>query len=252
MKENLQNVACDRAEDLVAYLYGEASQSEAIEFKRHMEKCHSCAAELAAFSSVREDVIEWRNQSLPSFETSHAQLFSEAKVLAGKRSALDALREFFMLAPAWMRAATAMAAVAICALVVFTVAHFSEQPKTVVKVVPTAPTESQVNALVNERVEELRRKEQEAKAVPEPVAPLQRERTVLTASDNGAAKRTKAVRPNINSTQIAKQQQSRSKTDKLKASQEARQQLAELVQTTKEDDSLPRLSDLIEDSNESQ
>ncbi len=251
MKENLQNAACERAEDLVAYLYGEASQSEAVRFKRHLEQCSSCTEELAAFARVREDVIEWRNQSLPSFETSGARSFSNSASLAGKRSALSALREFFALAPVWMRAATAMAAVVICALVVFTVAHFSEQPKTVVKVVQTAPTESQVNELVNKRLEEIRRKEQESKAASVASAPAQKERTLLAARDEGAAKAIKVRRPTVNSTQVARQP-NRSTIDKSRASQEARQQLAELVQTSKDEDSLPRLSDLIEDSNESQ
>ncbi|HEV7844154.1 MAG TPA: zf-HC2 domain-containing protein [Pyrinomonadaceae bacterium] len=250
MKENLkQSVSCARAEDLVTYLYGEASKSEAVEFERHIERCDSCRNELAAFSRVREDVIEWRNQSLPSFESSHAvaPVLSEAPVATRKRSALAAFREFFTLSPIWMRAATAMAVIVVCALLVFTVAHFSETPGTVVKVVPTGPTQAEVSEMVKKQAEELRRKEQQEAAV---IVPEQRSAEVLKG--NGAAPPVKTKRSAGSQSSAVAKKQNQDTPDKVKSSQEVRQQLAELVQRQKEDDGLPRLSDLIDDSNEAQ
>lgn len=249
MKENLQNVSCARAEDLVTYLYGEASRSEAVEFEGHMEHCDSCRNELAAFSRVREDVVEWRNQSLPSFESSSAiaPALSGASVATPKRSALAALREFFTLSPMWMRAATAASMIVVCALLVFTVAHFSETPRTIVKVVPTGPTQAELDAMVQKQAEELRRKEQQ-----EASASVPEKRLVEVPVENNVVTRPKLKRSATSQSTVALKQQNRSTPDNVSSSQAARQQLAELVQRQKEDDGLPRLSDLIDDSNEAQ
>lgn len=250
MKEKLeQSAPCACADDLVTYLYGEASKSEAVEFERHMEHCDSCRNEMAAFSRVHEDIVEWRNQSLPSFESSHAvaHALPEAAAAPRKRSAMAALREFFTLSPLWMRAATAVAVIVVCALMVFTVAHFSEQRGTMVQVVPTAPTQAQLDEMLKQRAEELRRKqEQEAKAS------ATEQRPVEVVKDNGTAPAPKVKSPTGSKSSALAQQRNREKPATVKASQEARQQLAELVQRSKEDDGLPRLSDLIDDSNEAQ
>lgn len=251
MKEKLeQTIPCARAEDLVTYLYGEADEREAAEFKRHLEHCAACSEELAAFRSVRQDVVEWRNQSLPSFEALNA-LTNEARAAAPRRrSALAALREFFTLAPAWMRAATAVAAVLFCALVVFTTKRLYEPRQTVVQVAPSAPTQAQVDRMVRQQVaDELRRREQEAK---DNVTAPEKPSVALAADNNSTAARPKVKRPTRPTPTLA-QRKTLAVPEKVQESrQEARQQLAELVQTSKEDDGLPRLSDLIDDSNDAQ
>lgn len=244
MKEKKdQTTTCDYAEELVTYLYGELSEHEAAQFRRHMEQCGSCKRELAAFSRVRQDVIEWRNLSLPSFDFQQAPLYSKAEAAPQKRSALAALRQFFTLAPMWMRAATAAAALAICALLVFTAIHFSEQPGAVVEVTPKAPAQAQPDAATARRTDEINQSEPQETKEEQDVAV---ERPVETAQDNRAATRRKSRRQA--GTPVAVAQQRKAAPDKAKASQEARQQLAELVQTSRDDDNLPRLSDLIDDS----
>jgi anti-sigma factor RsiW len=250
MKEKLeQTIPCARAQDLVTYLYDEASELEAAEFKRHLEQCASCGSELAAFRSVRAEVVEWRNQSLPSFDALNTRAALENAVAPRRRSALAALREFFTLAPAWMRAATAFAAVLVCALVVFTAKYLYEPRQTIVQV---TPTQAQVDEMVKQQVaEELRRREQEAKV--KEVAPDKP--SVAVAANNGSATAVlpKVKRPSQQPAVTLAQQRQRGVTDKAQESrQEARQQLAELVQTSKEDDGLPRLSDLIDDANDAQ
>lgn len=242
MKEHVETSACDHSENLVAYLYGEACEREAKDFESHMARCLACREELTAFRRVHEDVVEWRNQSLPSFESSGAVAQAFSTTGERKRSALAALREFFTLSPAWMRAATAVAALVVCALVVFTVAHFSERRETVVQIVPTGPTQSEMEEMVNKRADELRRKEKQA---VETAAP--KKESVAEAKNNTADAPVKPER----AAQAAAKRQGTSAPNKANASKEARQELAELVRQTKEDDSLPRLSDLIDDSNES-
>ena len=139
MQETINN--CARAEDLVAYIYKEATEIEARDFERHAHQCSSCRAELAALTGVREAINDWRQHAFgaimsPTHEAEHTQAFAHAgggAIDKPKRSALAALREFFTLSPAWMRAATAAAALLFCALVVIAIAYFTEQPKVIVE-----------------------------------------------------------------------------------------------------------------------
>lgn len=120
---------CARADDLVAYLYREANESEAKDFEAHLQHCGSCRTELLAFGQVRGSINEWRQATLgslgaPALEAQHAPALSRVGATKErKRSAISALREFFTLSPMWMRAATATLSVCVCALVALAVAH---------------------------------------------------------------------------------------------------------------------------------
>ncbi|HKS29425.1 MAG TPA: zf-HC2 domain-containing protein [Pyrinomonadaceae bacterium] len=247
-KPEQTNTSCARAEDLVTYLYNEASELEAAEFRRHLDECATCAQEMSVFKSVREDVIEWRNQSLPSFDFQQAgaaPVYSKAEAASGKRSALAALRQFFTLAPAWMRAATAVAALIICALVVFTAIHFSERQGEIAKVAPQSPAQSAPDKVTQPRPQEVKQSVPQETEVKQ-ASVVEQKRAVEVAKDTPVSPRAKSRKATGAPVSVA--QQRRAAPDKAKASQEARQQLAELVQTSKDDDDLPRLSDLIEDS----
>jgi negative regulator of sigma E activity len=136
--------SCARAEDLVTYLYGEASQSEVVDFESHLEGCAHCQAELSSFGYVRESMGIWRKESLGMIQ---APILSAVPgtlraVVEPRRSALAALREFFTLSPVWLRAATAMAVVAFCALAAISYVQFVAGPNIVVMDVP----ESKINS----------------------------------------------------------------------------------------------------------
>ena len=128
MKETAETPEmCARAEDLVAYLYGEASPEVALDFKAHAELCDSCRTELAAFQQARGSIREWRQLSLGSTGASalaaSASNETASRAPSRQRSALAALREFFALSPVWMRAATAVLTVSACALVILSIAQ---------------------------------------------------------------------------------------------------------------------------------
>src|SRR5260370_35404157 len=57
---------CHRSEDLVTYLYHEASAAEAQDFASHVETWDACRAELAVFSQVHESILLGRNEALGS------------------------------------------------------------------------------------------------------------------------------------------------------------------------------------------
>lgn len=133
--ETSQASLCARANDLVTYLYGEASESEAKEFESHIQGCAPCRAELSMFSEVREAIGAWRNEAL-GLTAFPARVANDAPAVnaAGaantrKRSAIAALREFFTLSPAWMRTATAFASIAFCVLSVIAVSRLFDEPK---------------------------------------------------------------------------------------------------------------------------
>jgi hypothetical protein len=113
----------------------------------------------------------------------------------------------------------------------------------VVQVTPKAPAQAEPDAATARRTDEINQSEpqdaKEKQAVPV-------ERPVEIAQDNRAATRRKSRRQS--GTPVAVAQQRKAAPDKARASQEARQQLAELVQASRDDDNLPRLSDLIDDS----
>lgn len=169
---------CERADELVAYLYGETSHAEAKRFRGHLESCEVCRDEHAAFAFVRTSVGVLREEAYdlaPSLDMS-GLFVPDAAVAPRERSARTAwaaFREFFNLSPVWLRAGAAAATLAICALAALGVARTEirwgddgltvragVQERTVVRTVkervevpvPTGVPTEQVDALIEERV----------------------------------------------------------------------------------------------------
>jgi len=133
---------CHRAEDLVTYLYGEASEAEARDFAGHMRACDACRSEFAIFQQVHESIQEWRTEALGAVSFAHslqtkldpAPQPATVVVEARQRlSAFAAVREFFRVSPLWLRSATAIASVLFCVLVALTVARLWQKPVTIAK-----------------------------------------------------------------------------------------------------------------------
>lgn len=123
MNETTNPRVCERADDLVSFLYGELSDSEARSFEQHRQTCLTCESELAAFGPIRRSILNWRDRSLGKVSG------FAATVPTRKRSAMAAIREFFDLSPLWMRGATALAAVLFCVLLGLTLTRRSEEPQ---------------------------------------------------------------------------------------------------------------------------
>lgn len=137
MSNEIQEMnVCGRAEQLVGYLYGESNAQERASFELHLADCPACRGELAAFGQVRESVGAWRAELLahaPGFVATDvipAALLAEddsrlnaRNVPLARRSAWDALREFLVLSPAWLRFGTVAAALVVCTLAALAVAN---------------------------------------------------------------------------------------------------------------------------------
>src|SRR6266849_1277379 len=115
MRNMNERPVCHRAEDLVTYLYGEASAAEAQDFAGHLQRCDACRAEFSIFRQVHESIELWRNEALRSAfsaaplseltpSTSDSQFVQHERRLP----ALAAFREFFSVSPLWLRGATAV------------------------------------------------------------------------------------------------------------------------------------------------
>lgn len=253
MTENREAAAeaprgCGRGEELVAYLYGEATKEEAGLFGRHLDACAACRAELASFGGVREGLAAWRADALgavPPLNIEEA-LAPAARVPTAaprRRSARAALREFFSLSPLWLRAGACAATLALCALAALTLARAEVRlgpdglafgPAAAGRVVKervevpvqVGYTEEQVNAIVSRKVAEAKAqlvagtKEQGERRRPDQVVNVNASRAnPPQAPSPNAARRKRATRP------------AQGRDDSLLA-----------------EDNLPRLSDLLSGS----
>ena len=99
---------CERASDLIAFLYNEADERERRDFQLHLNECSTCREEVASFGVVRESITAWRDEALAGFVPQ--------PVTTNRKSALAALRQFFDLSPLWLKGATAFAVVTFCVL----------------------------------------------------------------------------------------------------------------------------------------
>lgn len=121
--------ACDHAEDLISFLYGEATEDEARIMRQHLSSCSLCAEELAAFRGVRESVLAWRTETLGAFSPTLAP--TSAREAVRTRSAVAALREFFGLSPVWLKGAVAFASLLFCLLAALAISRFEGSTPTV-------------------------------------------------------------------------------------------------------------------------
>ena len=136
---------CERASDLIAFLYNEADEHERRDFQLHLNECSTCREEAASFGVVRESITAWRDEALAGFVS------QPVATKAPSKSALTALRQFFDLSPLWLKGATAFAVVAFCVLAA--IAFVKLQGNNIQ--VPSSPagivyTQDDVNRIVKE------------------------------------------------------------------------------------------------------
>jgi len=180
---------CHRAEDLVTYLYGEASEVEAIDFTKHLQQCDACRSEFGVFQQVHDSILLWRNEALgaacsPAAVSAESRIDSTQFVQHERRlTALAALREFFSVSPLWLRAATGFAALLLCVLAGLTISRSWNRPVQFASK-ETEPKYSQqdfdkaVQKQVDEKIARLNREQTPPKA---PGAP-----TTSKPMDNGS------------------------------------------------------------------
>jgi len=133
MRNINERPVCHRAEDLVTYLYGEASEVDSRNFSDHLQQCDACRVEFGVFQQVHDSILVWRNEALgaafsPAALTETAVDSSRFVQHKRKLSAIEALLEFFSVAPLWLRGATAFAALLLCVLGVLAISRSWNKP----------------------------------------------------------------------------------------------------------------------------
>ena len=142
MNEIQNSPGCERAPDLIAFLYGEADEREARDFQLHLQHCNSCREEVASFGDVRHSITAWRDEALAGFVSTPMSAQPKTK------SALAALRQFFDLSPLWLKGATALVAVTFCVLAGW--ALFKSNNQVISKNPDAVYTQQDVNQAVKE------------------------------------------------------------------------------------------------------
>jgi hypothetical protein len=151
---------CGRKEDLVTYLYGEATATERASFDRHLDDCDECRNGLTAFGRVRRNLGAWQLEQVVRPEPTL------------RRSRLDILRELIGVFPVWVRSATFIGAVAAMLVVSLSIAgtrismkdsEFALSFGRAGNPKPLAPAVSpeEINLMVQNAVTEERRKMEE-------------------------------------------------------------------------------------------
>src|SRR5436853_5610704 len=177
MTKNNERPICHRAEDLVAYLYHEASETDAQDFADHAAQCDACRSELAVFRQVHESILLWRTEALGTFSpvspaADLAITTSSVKLVRHERRlpALQALREFFSVSPLWLRGATAFAALLLCVLALVVLSRTSKHPLQVANNDEKVYTKTQFEAAVDKAVKDKLKESQVTTPPPSNVA----------------------------------------------------------------------------------
>jgi len=110
MNQDFNTQECERQDELLSVLYGEASDEEMERFRNHVAACHDCMQIYNSFGAVRTSLRELRDQALYGFQP-NTPLQSEQP-----KSARGALKAFFDLSPLWLKAGTALAVAVLCVL----------------------------------------------------------------------------------------------------------------------------------------
>ena len=148
MNEMNNSPSCERASDLIAFLYNELNESEAHEFEFHSKQCAVCRQEVASFGVVRDSITAWRDEALSGF----VSMPLAAKTT--RKSAIAALRQFFDLSPLWLKGATGFAVFGFCVLAAFAIVRLQSDSNPVATTEVKNPnavyTEQDVDRLVKE------------------------------------------------------------------------------------------------------
>ena len=207
MNERQNSPNCERASDLIAFLYGEADERETRDFQLHLQQCSSCSDEVASFGLVRESITAWRDEALAGFVSTPVAAQPKTK------SALVALRQFFDLSPLWLKGATAFAAVAFCVLAGVVLFKSNNNQVSSTNINPSAVyTEQDVNRIVKEALAK------QQQNIPAPTVETPQEIEVKVKSSKPEPKRSRVP----SSTQFARSQRPLSKAEREQLAAELR------------------------------
>ena len=177
MNEN----TCERAPELMAFLYHEMDERETCEFRVHLQQCGSCRKEVDSLAVVRESIIAWRDEALAGFVWTPV-------TTKPRKSAIAALRQFFDLSPLWLKGATAFAMVAFVVLVGIAVVKLQTKNTPVIST-NAKYTEQDVDRIVKEALAKQQNVNKPAEAVAVVASPKPKKSKASTSTQLAKSRR---------------------------------------------------------------
>ena len=121
--DNKNGGECQRKEDLVTYLYGEATSAQEDSFKQHLKECRNCEQELKEFGFARQTLQTW--EVIPP-------LPMVLELGATQPRSLRAIfQELAAILPAWFKYGTGLvgvgAALLLCLAIFNTQIHYNKE-----------------------------------------------------------------------------------------------------------------------------
>jgi hypothetical protein len=112
MREQMKDVGCEFAADIIAYMYREMAVKEQLVFEKHLAVCQVCIDEFAAVSEARYSVYEWQRAEFAPLETPVIQIPVSLSAGVEKVSFFSKIRAAFAFYPA-VAAASIIAVIGI-------------------------------------------------------------------------------------------------------------------------------------------
>jgi hypothetical protein len=147
MNEMNNSPTCERASDLIAFVYNEANESEKLDFEVHLKECAVCREEVDSFGLVRESITAWRDEALSGFVS------TPLVATTRKKSAIAAFRQFFDLSPLWLKAGAAFALVTFCLLAALAINSGTRESTAERSAVPNSGTSATTSDPASNRTE---------------------------------------------------------------------------------------------------
>ena len=175
MEDRLSRTKCERGNDLISFLYGEADERETRDFEHHLQNCSECKVELGAFRQLRESVVAWRQESLtavPAYSVDSRSALGQPRFRSDEPetpSVGAAIRAFFGLSPLWARGALVFAAVLFCVVSIMAIASLLRKPQPGLAATDKVYSELELQARIEQSVQaklEAQRKEHAEPANP--------------------------------------------------------------------------------------
>jgi anti-sigma factor RsiW len=218
MKEPMNSPGCERAPDLIAFLYHEMDERETREFRLHLQECGECRDEAASLGDVRESIIAWRDEALAGF-------VSTPMTTKTRKSAIAALRQFFDLSPLWLKGAAVVAMVVFCVLAALAIVKLRTNNEPTRVNAEAKYTQQDVNQIVKEA---LARQAEASK-------PAELQNQITTAAEQPKPKKAKVS----SASQLAKSRRPLSRSEREQLASDLR------LLSTSDDTSLLLLGDRI-------
>lgn len=195
MHKRMNASICQRGNDLISFLYGEADGQEAQDFGRHLEQCAECTRELTQFREIRDGVIAWRQESLGVLPGRDRELSRSRFGYSEKPSALVAVRQFFDLSPLWLKGAVAFAGILFCVATIFMVATLREKPEAAAVPKEKLYSEKELQAKVEEgiqsRLQQLNSQKKDVHEIQPPPTMAQNQSVKLKSGEAAAKGKTR-------------------------------------------------------------